>query len=129
MCVRVGVRVCVCVCVCEYACLHNQSDSWAFCDRVRLAYGADILVGLHSSHTTVELLFARPGSVYIDINSYHFVSYTICVCMRVCVYVCVREKLCTCACAFVRVRETLFVCVCVSVCERENVCACVYTCE
>eukprot|EP00277_Geminigera_cryophila_P007842 CAMPEP_0179424426 /NCGR_PEP_ID=MMETSP0799-20121207/11579_1 /TAXON_ID=46947 /ORGANISM="Geminigera cryophila, Strain CCMP2564" /LENGTH=282 /DNA_ID=CAMNT_0021198871 /DNA_START=414 /DNA_END=1259 /DNA_ORIENTATION=- len=49
-----------------------QSDSWAFCDRVRLAYGADIIVGLHSSHTTVELLFARPGSVYIDINSYNF---------------------------------------------------------
>lgn len=51
-----------------------QSDSWSFCDRVRLAYESDIIVGLHSSHMLVEILFARPGSVIIDISTFNFVS-------------------------------------------------------
>ena len=51
-----------------------QSDSWSFCGRVRLAYESDIILGLHSSHMLVEILFARPGSVIIDISTFNFVS-------------------------------------------------------
>ena len=49
-----------------------QSDSWKFCDRVRVAFESDLLVALHSSHMVVELLFAKPGSLIIDVSSFNF---------------------------------------------------------
>jgi hypothetical protein len=46
-------------------------------------------------------------------------------CMRACVYVCVRARVCVCVCVWVGVCVGVCVCVCVCVCVGMSVCYCV----